>query len=87
MAMSTVPKFLTLKWNISRNIWRIAVGDGSLFCILQALSFGLNFFRLEFPFKKNATFLLFDRDFEPRTPSSISYHGNEESISQFQKIL
>ena len=29
---------------ISRNIWRIEVGDGSLFCIFHALSFELNFF-------------------------------------------
>ena len=44
-------KFLTLKWNISRTIWRIEVGDGSLFCIFHALSFELNFFRPEVPFK------------------------------------
>ena len=44
-------KFLTLKWNISRTIWRIEVGDGSLFCISHALSFELNFFRPEVPFK------------------------------------
>ena len=44
MEMSILPKFLTLKWNISRTIWRIEVGDGSLFCIFHALSFELNFF-------------------------------------------
>ena len=45
-------KFLTLKWNISRTIWRIEVGDGSFFCIFHALSFELNFFfRPEVPFK------------------------------------
>ena len=44
MATSILLKFLTLKWNISRTIWRIAVGDGSLFCIFHALSFELNFF-------------------------------------------
>ena len=37
-------KFLTLKWNISRTIWRIEVGDGSFFCIFHAFSFELNFF-------------------------------------------
>ena len=38
--------------NISRTIWRIEVGDGSLFCIFHALSFELNcFFRPEVPFK------------------------------------
>ena len=35
MAMSILPKFLTLKWNISRTIWRIEVGDGSFFSIFQ----------------------------------------------------
>ena len=44
IAMSTLPKFLTLKWNISITIWRIEVGDGSFCCIFQALSFELNFF-------------------------------------------
>ena len=53
MAMSILPKFLTLKWNISRTIWRIEVGDGSfLFFIFHALSFELNFFRPEVPFNK-----------------------------------
>ena len=50
MATSILLKFLTLKWNISRTIWRIAVGDGSLFCIFHALSFELNvFFDRRFP--------------------------------------
>ena len=44
MATSVLLKFLTLKKNISRTIWRIEVGDGSLFCIFHALSFELNFF-------------------------------------------
>ena len=44
MATSILLKFLTLKGNISRTIWRIEVGDGSLFCIFHALSFGLYFF-------------------------------------------
>ena len=49
--MSILPKFLTLKWNISRTIWRIEVGDSSFFCIVHALSFELNFFfRPEVPF-------------------------------------
>ena len=51
MAMSILPKFLTLKWNISRTIWPIEVGDDSFFCIFHALSFVLNFFRPEVPFK------------------------------------
>ena len=39
-----------LKWNISRTIWRIEVGDGSFFCIFHALSFELNFlFDRRFP--------------------------------------
>ena len=51
MAMSIFPKFLTLKWNISRTIWLIAVGDGwFFFCIFHALSFELNsFFDRRFP--------------------------------------
>ena len=45
MATSISLKFVTLKWNISRTIWRIEVGDGSFFfCIFHALSFELNFF-------------------------------------------
>ena len=31
MAISILLKFLTLKWDISRTIWRIEVSDGSLF--------------------------------------------------------
>ena len=51
MAMSIVPKFLTLNWNISGTIWRIEVGDGSFFFgIFHALSFELNFlFDRRFP--------------------------------------
>ena len=41
MAMSILPNFVTLKWNISRTIWRIDVGDGSFFCICHALAFEL----------------------------------------------
>ena len=37
--------------NISRTIWRVEVSESSLFCIFHALSFELNFFRPEFPFK------------------------------------
>ena len=44
MAMSILPKFLNLKWNISRTIWRNEVGDGSFFSIFHSLSFELNFF-------------------------------------------
>ena len=44
MATSIMLKFLTLKWNISRTICRIEVGDGSLFCIFHTLSFERNFF-------------------------------------------
>ena len=52
MAMSILPKFLTLKWNISRTIRRIEVGHGSFFfCIFHTLSFELIFFRPEVPFK------------------------------------
>ena len=46
MAMSILLRFLTLKWDISRTIWRIEVSDGSLFffCIFHTLSFELDFF-------------------------------------------
>ena len=43
MATYILLKFLTLKWDISRTIWRIEVSDGSLFCIFHALLFELNF--------------------------------------------
>ena len=50
MAMSILQKFLTLKWNISRTIWRIEVGDGSFCRIFHALSFEPNcFFDGRFP--------------------------------------
>ena len=50
MATFILLKFLTLKWNISRTIWRIEVGDGSFSCIFHALSFELNlFFDRRFP--------------------------------------
>ena len=44
MATSILLKFQTLKCDISRTIRRIEVSDGSLFCILQALSFERNLF-------------------------------------------
>ena len=44
MVTSILLKYLTLKWNISRTIWHIEVGDGSFFCIFHTLSFELNFF-------------------------------------------
>ena len=58
IAMSILTKFLTLKLNISRTIWRIEVGDGSFFCISHALSFELNFFfDRRFPLNSKVTFL------------------------------
>ena len=58
MATSILLKFLTLKWNISRTTGRIEVGDGSSFCILHALSFGLNFFfDRRFPLTSDASSL------------------------------
>ena len=65
MAMSILPKFLNLKWNILRTIWRIEVGDGSFFCIFHALLFELNvLFDRRFPLSsithaKNSNFTLF----------------------------
>ena len=52
MAISILPKFLTMKWNISRIIWRIEVGDRSFFfSIFTLFHLSLTFFRPEFPFK------------------------------------
>ena len=51
MAMSILPKFLTLKWNISRTIWRIDVGDGSFFAFFTLFHLSSTFFRPEVPFK------------------------------------
>ena len=50
MAMSIFPEFLTLKWNISRTIWRIEVGDGSFFAFFTSFHLSLTFFRPEVPF-------------------------------------
>ena len=63
MEMSILPKFLTLKWNISRTIWYIEVGDGSFFCVFHALAFELNFFfdqRFPLQFIKGKGFLAQD---------------------------
>ena len=52
MSMSIFPKFLTLKWNISRTIWCIEVGDGSFFfSFFMLFHLSLTFFRPEVPFK------------------------------------
>ena len=51
MAMSILPKFLNLKWNILRTIWHIEVGDGSFFFAFFTLfHLSLTFFRPEVPF-------------------------------------
>ena len=61
MAMSILPKFLTLKWNISRTIWRIEVGDGSgFFAFFTLFHLSLTFFRPEFPF--NSIVLISDNE-------------------------
>ena len=44
MATFILLKFLTLKCDISRTIWRIEVSDGSLFCIFHALLFDVYLF-------------------------------------------
>ena len=63
MVMSILPKFLTLKWNILRTIWRIEVGDGLLFCIFHDLSFELNFY-FDRRFPLTASFFMWERNFE-----------------------
>ena len=85
MATSMLLKLLTLKWNISRTIWRIEVGDGSLFCICHALSFEFNFyFDRRFPLKASQNLMFF---FTKGTqgqsiPSKIAVR---EQFVQFQK--
>ena len=65
MATSILLKFVTLKWNISRIIGRIEVGDGSFFCIFHALSFELNFFLdRRFPLNSYEDFLKSKQDKE-----------------------
>ena len=49
MTISILPKFLTLKWNISRTIWRIEVGNGSFFAFFTLFHLSLLFFRPEVP--------------------------------------
>ena len=49
--MSILLKFLTLKWDISRTIWRIEVSDGSFFfSFLTLFHLSVIFFQPEFPF-------------------------------------
>ena len=54
MATSILLKLLTLKWNISRTIWRIEVSDDTYFFgIFNAFSFELKFFfDQSFPLKR-----------------------------------
>ena len=55
--MSILLKFLTLKWDILRTIWRIEVSDGSFFLhFSRSFIWAKLFSRPEFPFKqKNMT--------------------------------
>ena len=82
MATSILLKFLTLKWEISRTIWLIEVNDGSFSCIFHALSFELNFFRLEFPFNSGLTHtLLYSKaqsiaETYPLNPGLRNVHGD-----------
>ena len=56
MATSILLKLLTLKWNISRTIWRIEVGDGSFFALFVLFHLSLTFCRPEVPFKSQKAF-------------------------------
>ena len=51
--MSILLKFQTLKWNISRTIWHIEVGDGSFFPFFTVFHLSLTFFRPEVPFNSD----------------------------------
>ena len=74
MATSILLKFLTLKWNISRTIGRIEVGDGSFFAFFTLFHLSLTFFRPEVPFNAVKTF------------PQISQTGPVEKIN-FSKFL
>ena len=88
MMMSILPKFLTLKWNISKTIWRIEVGDGQFFCIFHSLSFELNFFFGSLEETKNRFFfsslsdrVLLDKSNEP-CPAFVRYRYPIEKTPQ-----
>ena len=49
---SILLKFLILKWDIWRTIWRIEVSDGSFFLFFALFHLSFTFFRPEFPFKQ-----------------------------------
>ena len=55
MITSILLKFLTLKWDISRTMWRIKVSDGSCF---------FAFFTPEFSFKPSLLILTNVKDIE-----------------------
>ena len=58
MAMSILPKFLTLKWNVPRTLWRIEVGDGFFFfSFFMLFHLSLTLFRPDVPFKVSNGFL------------------------------
>ena len=78
MATSMLLKFLTLKWDISRTIWRIEVSDGSFFCIFHALS---NSFELNFFFDRSFPLtLLMPLKRESRNQSSVKGLGKLNSL-------
>ena len=82
MATSILLKFLTLKWNISRTIGRIEVGDGSFFCIFHALSFELNFFfDRRFPLRFNVW-----RSFVTM-PTNLPFYFFIQFLEQLLKFL
>ena len=72
---SNLPEFLTSKWNISRTIWRIEVGDGSFFGIFRARSFECNFiFDRSFPLINSADFLT--PKIESIPSGKLNFHEN-----------
>ena len=83
MATSILLKFLTLKWNISRTIGRIEVGDDSFLCIFHALSFELNiFFDRRFPLRDACEFdftIMFVRGVDNKMADSLTHLGYEFS--------
>ena len=61
MAVSILPKFLNLKWNISRTIWRIEVCNGSFFAFFTLFHLSLTFFRPDVPFKREKNVIVLSR--------------------------
>ena len=82
MAMFVLPKFLTLKWNISRTIWRIRVGNGSFFFAFFTLfHLSLTFFRPEVPSHQRTCRTIRGLNQELTDALRSHDHDNEDKIT------